>query len=229
MPNDNSTTLRFSAIDRFVVNVGVPAFFVAVGAVLPVLARWMLSWDTALPLKPVVRVVGAIDNPWKIAVNLAIWLVIGVVVAVASYRDAAVVTLTDDEARMTLGDATTTVPRADVAAAFADGARLVLLDDRSRELFRERTQTSKGALAAAFRAHGYPWQDADPYAELFRAWVPGSPDLPPEADQVLSARAGALRHKAADEARDLRKVAESMGYVVRDAGKEQQWRPLVHS
>jgi hypothetical protein len=229
MANERPTVLGFPVIDRLVIYLGVPALFVLVGSALPFVARWMLGWGTALPLRPAFSVVGAIDGGWKVAVNVAIWLVLGLIVAFAAKNESAVVTLTNDRAHFGLGDKATDVARADVAAVFTEGKRLVVLDHESRQVFRERTQASRQVLAAAFREHGYPWQDSDPYDALFRPWTPGAADLPSEVDSVLTARESALKKKAAKEAGELRDVAQKLGYVVRDQGTRQDWRPLVRS
>lgn len=228
MVNERRTVLGFPLADRLVIYLGVPALFVLVGAGLPFLARWMLSWDTALPLKPVFRVVGGIDNPWKVAVNVAIWLIIGLFCAFAAKNESAEATLSDDRLRLGSGDTATTVARDDVAAVFLDGKNLVVLDHESRQRFRDRPQAPAKVLADAFREYGYPWHDTDPHRELFRRWEPGA-DLPPEVDDVLSARESALKKKATKEAVELRRAVEKLGYVVRDDGTTQNWRPLVRS
>jgi hypothetical protein len=119
------------------------------------------------------------------------------------------------------------VPRAEVAAAFLDGKKLVVLDHESRQRVRDTVPVSAADVTRAFRAYGYPWQDADPYADRFREWVPGIPQLPSTVDTVLAARAAALKRKAHREVRSLGEAVQDLGFVVREEGNRQYWRPLV--
>ena len=58
-------------LDRLALSLGFPSLVLLLGLCLPPLARWALGWDTALPVKPVFQLLGAIDKPWEMAVNLA--------------------------------------------------------------------------------------------------------------------------------------------------------------
>jgi hypothetical protein len=224
-----STVLGLPLVDRLVLFVGIPAVVLLVGLAVPPFARWALSWETGLLFRPLFRIAGAIDRPWEVAVNLAIWLAVGAGLAVGAAREAARVTLTPTEVRVDRGGRSERIARSDVAAVFLDGKRLVVLDRESRQVAREPHQARGPVLADAFRAYGYPWQDADPYAALFRRWVPDLPDVPPAVNAVLAAREIALRKKAGTEARELRDAVEKLGFVVRDEGVQQYWRPLVRS
>lgn len=223
------TVLAMPFADRLVMFVGIPALVLLLGLGLPALARWALSWDTALPFKPVFRFVGAIDKPWEIAVNLTIWLLLATVVVFTAARESMRVTVTDAAMRVEKDDQVRTFARDDVSAVFLDGKKLVVLDQRSRQLLRDTHEASRSTLAEGFRRHGYPWYDSDPYTDLFRPWSAGSAELPEMADDVLAARQSALRTKAHPEVRSLAAMLEKMGYVVRDEGARQFWRPLVKS
>lgn len=95
------------------------------------------------------------------------------------------------------------------------------------ELLHVRTELATDRLAAAFRSHGWPWHDDDPWADEFRRWVPGDPALPPSADAVLRARAAMLQADKASDAADLRRELARLGVVVRDVDKAQHWRPAT--
>jgi hypothetical protein len=104
-----------------------------------------------------------------------------------------------------------------------------VLDHRSLPLTRDPNPTSRDRIAAAFRAHGYPWRERDPFAELYRRWQPDAPDLPAPVNAVLAAREAALRKKARSEVRGLSEALHKLGYATRDEGTRQFWRPLVTS
>lgn len=223
------TVLKAPLSDRLALFLGLPGLVLLVGLSLPPLARWMLSWETALPLKPAFWLVSGIDRPWEVAVNLAIWLVLAVVTAFVVVIESLRVTIDDAELRVTKDDDTRTFARDQVSAVFLDGKKLVVLDKRSCQLVRDRHQAPKATIAAGFRQHGYPWHDHDPYADLFRSWVAATPELPAAANDVLAARQSALKNKAHREIHALSAALEKMGYVIRDEGVHQFWRPLVRS
>jgi hypothetical protein len=215
--------------DRIVVLLGVPVAGLLIGLALPPLARWALDWSGGMPMRAVVRVVGAVDRPWEIAVNLAIWLVLGLLVARSALAESARLTVTDSDLRLDRGDWTRTIPRADIDTVFGEGGRLVVLDRESRSVVREPTQAPMAAVAAALRDRGYPWRDEDPYAGLYRRWWTDTPELPESVNKVLAARELALKRKAADEVRELGDAVQRLGFAVRDEGPKQYWRPLVRS
>jgi hypothetical protein len=226
---DPVTRLAPGPVDRLVVQVGIPAAALVIGALLPVVARWALDLSRGLPFKPVFRVVGAVDRPWEVAINLAIWLVVGLGVAYAAMGEQVRLAISDAELRVEGRDLAEAVPRADVADVFLDRGRLVVLDHRSLALVREENPASREAVAAAFREHGYPWRDSDPFAELYQRWRPDTPDLPGPVNAVLAAREVALRKNARRDVRGLSEALHKLGYVARDEGSRQFWRPLVTS
>jgi hypothetical protein len=226
---DGRTVLAHPLADRLVILLGIPAVAVLVGLLLPPFARWLLDLASGLPVRPVFRFIGAVDSPVEVAINLAIWLGLGLIAARNALTGSPMVTVTDTELRVEKDDWIQTVPRADVAAVFLDRGKLVVLDRESHQLVRESVQGPAAAVPPAFRAHRYPWQDADPYADLYRRWVADTPDLPPAANGVLAAREAALKKKAWREIRNLGKAVERLGYAVREEGARQYWRPLVRS
>ena len=224
-----STVLGFLLIDRIALFIGIPALALLFGLLLPPFARWALGFSTGLPVRPVFRVLGAVDQPWEIVVDLAIWLAVGLAIAFSAYQESTTVTLTDADLRLDKGDWHQTIARADVDTVFLDGKKLVVLDRESRQLASEPHRAPGAALERAFRSHGYPWRDADPYAGLYRRWSSNTPDLPPAVNAVLAAREAALRRKAGRDIRDLREAVQKLGFGVRDEGAKQYWRPLVRS
>ena len=226
-PVGGATRLEPGRGARLLTVVGLPVLGLLVGAALPMIARWALDLSRGLPFRPVFRVVGAVDRPWEIAVNLTIWLVVGVAVAYTALGETVRLTVTDDTLRIEQRDRDETIGRADVADVFLDGDRIVVLDHRSLALARDPNPTGRDRVAAAFRAHGYPWRERDPFAGSYRPWQPDSRDLPAPVNAVLAAREVALRKKARTEVRGLSEALHELGYTTRDEGARQFWRPLV--
>jgi hypothetical protein len=221
--------LGLSRGDRLLIWVGFPLVGLAVGWVLPVLARWLLTWPW-VPFGGPLRLVEALDNGFGRVALVGAGLLLALVFAFVAVHETLRVTVADGELRLRLGDTDRTVPRGEISAVFVDGRHLVVLDGESRQVVRERLEGAGGSrVAEAFRAHGYPWLEHDPYAKLFRRWVPDLPDLPGAVNAVLAARAVALKNKSATDAAELRDEVQKLGYTVRDDGATQHWRPLVRS
>lgn len=119
---------------------------------------------------------------------------------------------------------TRTVPRGDVSVAFIEKDKLVLLGRTGRELAREPSHLGAKRLAPAFAAQGIAFSDGDPYADAYRRWVPGSPDVPAAADALFAARHTAIKGGDERDARELRDELARLGFVVRDEQKRQYWR-----
>jgi cysteinyl-tRNA synthetase len=116
-----------------------------------------------------------------------------------------------------------------VATVYRDGKQFVVLDRQSRQLVRETPATPMAAVSDAFKRHHFPWRDVDPHAHLFRPWSLGTGELPDSVNAVLTARQAALKNKSTQQVDELRAAVEKLGYVVRDEGHRQFWRPLVRS
>jgi hypothetical protein len=224
-----ATRLGMPLGDRIVIFLGVPVVGLLIGLALPFVARWALGLSVGLPMRPVFRVVGAVDRPWEIAANLALWLVLGLLVVRSAVIESARLTITDAELRLDRGDWSRTVPRTDIEAAFAAGKRLVVLDRESRQLVNEPVRAQMAAVSDALRVRGYPWHADDPFDGLYRRWWTDTPELPEAVNRVLAARELALKRKAADEVRELGEAVQRLGFAVREEGPKQYWRPLVRS
>ncbi|MFG2128725.1 hypothetical protein ACGFNV_13145 [Streptomyces sp. NPDC048751] len=224
-----ATVLGYPRSDKILILVGMPLAGAVVGLLLPVLAR-QITGLSKLPLRTVAEFVASVEETWQVVAFMAGGLVVGVGFAFVSLSESLTVTLTDARLEAVHDHwGRESHARADVSAVFLDGRTLVVLDHDSRQLVRGTHAAPARQLAAAFRAHGYPWQAGDPYADLFQKWSPGSGALRPEVDAVLTARKEALKHKSGYDVRELTRAVEELGHTVRDSGTEQFWRPLVQS
>ncbi|WP_238015304.1 hypothetical protein KZZ52_49525 [Dactylosporangium sp. AC04546] len=221
--------LGLSRFDRVLLWAGLPVLGALAGWGLPVAARWLLSLPWT-PFAGPLRLVAELDEGLGRYAGMGAGVLLGAVLAFVAVFETLRVTVGDTELRLREGDRTRTVARHDVDAVFVDGSLLVVLDRESRQVVRNKLEgAGKAGVEEAFRAHGYPWQPRDPYAELFRRWVPDLPDLPAAVNAVLAARAVALSKKSAKDATELRDEVQKLGYTVRDDGTTQHWRPLVRS
>ncbi|WP_129842976.1 hypothetical protein [Streptomyces sp. RFCAC02] len=229
-PGDGSgiggTVLGLPRADRAVLVVGGPLLGVLVGAVLPPVADWAVSLPH-VPMRAPLEFAASWRSGWSAVVAGCAGLLAGLGLAVVAVATSLKVTVTDAALSIRRDEDVRAIGRAEVEAVFLDGKRLVVLDGASRHLLREVTEARPADVARAFTAHGYPWLDADPYADLYRRWVPGTPDLPTGAHALLKAREAALGKRAHDDARELREGVEALGFTVREESGRQFWRPLV--
>ncbi|MFI5912926.1 hypothetical protein [Dactylosporangium sp. NPDC051541] len=221
--------LGLSLGDRVLVLVGFPVGGGLAGWVLPVVARWLLTLPW-VPFGGPLRLVRELDSGWGLAWIVGAGVLLGAAAGVVAVQEALRVTVGADSLTVVRGDKRVSIARRDVEAVFVDGKLLVVLDRQSRQLVRDRLDNAGSArVSRTFLELGYPWVAADPYAELFRRWVPDLPDLPAAVNALLTARAKALEAKSGGDAEELRDEVQKLGYTVRDAGSVQHWRPLVKS
>ncbi|GAA1634513.1 YqeB family protein [Actinoplanes couchii] len=223
-----ATVLAFTPFERALVMIGPAALGVLLAVLLPILGRWLSG--VGFPLLGVVwRVLAAVDDWWKVAVQAAIFAVVGALVSVEILRRSTRVTVDADGVRLQTGDRQVTVPRVEIDFVFMERKSLIILDRESRQMFHGEPQADPVPLEKTFLEYGYPWRDDDPFTDLYRPWAPDSGELPVAVEAVLSARALAVRKKAHKEAAELRGSLEKLGYAIRDDGDRQLWRPLVRS
>ena len=228
-PPPGSAVLGLPLAERLLTVIGAPALGLAVGFFLPRVAGWAVSSLPWMPFEGPLRLIASLQGSWVAVAFLVAGGVLGLGVAYAAIAESLKVTVSGAEIRVARDETARTIARADVDAVFLDGKALVVLDPESRQLLREKHESTAAEVQRAFRAYGYPWVEGDPYADLYRRWVPDTPDLPGTANAVLAAREVMLKKKSAKDVAELRDEVEKLGFVVRDDGIRQYWRPLVRS
>jgi len=224
------TVIGHSRTDKVVLFGGLPLAGLALGYFLPRIADWAArqKW---VPFQGPLELIAGWDGWWVVVVCMVVGLLGGALLAAIALDDTLKVTITNESVEFEKNEKTVTVPRHKVATAFLDGKEIVLLDATTRELAREKHDqfTSESPkIAAAFRAHGYPWSDGgDPHEHRYRRWVEDEPELPPGANAVLKARAKSFGDgdKGKADLRELREEVAKLGYTVKDKDKKQYWRP----
>ncbi|MFD3512544.1 hypothetical protein [Streptomyces sp. NPDC058657] len=140
---------------------GFPAAGLGLGFALPPVARW-LDGMSLLPLGNVFAFVGDMEATWQAATFALAMTLLGLLAAFVAVADSVKVTLDGDTLGIEFGDRQKplSLRRERVAAVLVEGKDLVVLDSAGRPLARAPHRASRTALAQAFRAHGYPWQDS---------------------------------------------------------------------
>lgn len=220
--------MTFLGITR-IGRVGLVAGFAVAGSALGRLLPWLVQRALDLPVVPfrgLLRLIDSAPDPWLWLGATALGLLAGTWLGVVAVLESLAVTLTDGQVQLQLqiNRTTRSFDRSRIGSVFLDGKQLVLLDPDTTELAREKSDSSAQELAEAFRTHGYPWTDADPFLARYRLWVPELPGLPDGANALLAARARARQKKRTDEVVELRRELGRLRVAVRDDGPSQYWR-----
>lgn len=223
------TRVGFSTVEYVGAIITIALVGTAIGAVLPHAADWIneQTWPKRYVLADKVA---DWDSTTTAIVGFLLACVAATIVAKDMFKESFKLTVRDDGIEASADEMSAEIPRAKVHSVFLDGKDLVIQDASSRELLREgfSETTSDRKVRKAFAVHGYPWKQGDPRGDKFVRWIDGSPDVPAALNAVLRARQTVLKSDEIDknEARELRAEAAKLGYVVRNHGAQQSWRPI---
>lgn len=193
------------------------------GFAAPPVSRWAVDTLPAVPGP--LEIIAEFTTAWSVPILTILGLAAGIALAVVAIGESLAVTVDSDGVRLRQDDKELYVPRAKVHAVFRDGNDLILLDSSERELARRDADDLKmSAISAAFRDHGYPWTDTDPYDGAFTPWIDGHPDLDDDSHALLRRRRSALADAESDAAADLHDRLQVKGVIVRDRKKQQEYR-----
>jgi hypothetical protein len=211
---------------RVLLWLGLPALGAGAGWLLAAATGWIASLEWA-PMRGLFELVDSLPDPLVGIGGPLLGAGAGLVLVLAWEAERLTVTASDDVVTLTRDRTVRRIARAELGAVFRDGQQLVLLDRDGAELAREQSDLDIRPLAEAFRAHGYPWRDDDPYRDAFRRWLPEQPELPAGANAILKARQRALEQKDRADAAELRRELARLGVVVREERTRQYWRPAT--
>ncbi|MFI5936381.1 hypothetical protein [Actinoplanes sp. NPDC051494] len=198
----------------------IPGAGAALGWVVHELPAWVLRIPFA-PMKGPFRLAARLPEPEATLGAMAAGAVLGLVLAHLVDKESLTVKVTSTEVVLVRPGVRHVLPRHTVAAAYSERDHVVLLASTGKELAREPSHLGRQRLAALF---GPIWSEADPYANSYLRWVPGSPDLPAGVQALFAARQRALDKGDTDDARQLRGDLGRLGFVVRDEKKRQHFR-----
>lgn len=217
----SATLLRIHRAVPAGLGLAVLVIGVLLGFAAPSAARWL---DDALERSPlpspgVFGVIGNLPLTWSIPIFAALGLVAGAALAFVTIRESLALTIADDHAEYQQEGHTGWIERSEVASAHLDGKELVLL--RPGGSLRARfvaDALDPKKLASAMRAHGWRWEDSDPYADKYEPWVDGRPGFAPHEHALLRKRQETSSKAQARQSAD-QELSEH-GLVVRLQGKQ---------
>jgi len=198
----------------------LPAAGAGIGWVVHQVPGWVLRIPF-IPMRGPFKLADRLPEPESTVVALLLGVAGALVLAYLVDRESLTVRMSGSQVVLTRPGGSRTVSRADLAVAYREGDHLVLLGRTGRELARETSHLSPRKLAALF---GGAWSDHDPYADAYRRWVPGLPEVAAEPEAIFVARQKALDSGDSDDAKELRAELGRLGFVVRDEKKRQSFR-----
>jgi hypothetical protein len=191
---------------------------------------WLLKllaklWESLywLPFPELVRTAAVLREPYATIVVVAAGVGLGLRLAYRDHRKRPELTVTADAASFKrAGKLVSEIPRTGVTAVFHDLNHLHFLSGRA-EVGRFVCELDIDEIKEAFLAHGWPWQDQDPYLAEYQAGK--HPDTAVNA--LLVKRRRVLARKDYWGAVEIRTAIGRLGVVVRDTKNEQQlWRDV---
>lgn len=228
MPGDHDdakllTEVRHGAAAAVAVWAGLPLVGAVAGYFLPRLLTWVAGLGWA-PFQGPVRFLADLPQPWLGVGAVVAGALGGLLLAATLHDEALSVTVTGGQVVLRRGRTEVVLDRTEVAEAWTEDDHLVLLSADGRELARQPSMLPAGRLQAALESTGVRWHRADPYADAYRRWVPGTPGLPAGADALLTARAKAIGRGDGGDGEELRAELARLGVVVRDRERRQHVR-----
>lgn len=135
-------------------------FGLGLGFALPWLLQNASQWP--IPYFNVLEIIGSIDSPLMAIGRPVVLGLVGLVFAFFITHEAAKLTITDEQIRITEGDDSRIVEREQVAGVYRRGSKVRIESPAGRVLFDDDVEGGKTAIAAAFLRHGYPWETVAP-------------------------------------------------------------------
>ena len=221
-----ATVISLTTGERVIVLIIPPAIGLILGYFIPAIADWAagLPW---FPFQGPLKLIAFIQAKWVTIVTTFLGLIVGIWLASKAIHESLVISVSDDEVILKIGDSDQHYSKPDIASVFIDDKMLVLLGNAGQELAREPYESTPRNIADTFVKHDYPWaSDGDPYEAEYRLWVDHTPELAPAVNALMRYREQALLKKDMNSAKEMLREASKLGIMVRNKGKLQYWRSL---
>ncbi|MCP2252885.1 hypothetical protein LY13_001629 [Prauserella aidingensis] len=201
-----------ASADESGTDVHIPAVIPALVITVPVAVGALLGFaggplirglTTVLDGTPVgapgwLHLLGGLSPGWSVAVMTGLGVVVGVVLALYTYREALSLRVFDDHVESEVEGREGWVERATTTAVFHGRPALVFLRrDAAPVRLSGAQDLREGDLRSAFERHDWPWRDGDPYADEYERWVDGRPGFTADEHTLLRRRFEAGKDDAA--------------------------------
>ncbi len=159
-----STTLRMDLATRVTVWIACGVLGTGLGLILPWLLRHASTWP--IPFIDYLKFLGSFDTPAMVFGRPALLALVGLVVAFLITHESPELTISAEEILIKEGDDTRRILRDAVSGVYRRDGKIRIESATGRVLFEGAVEGRKLVVAAAFRAHGYPWEGADVSEQL---------------------------------------------------------------
>jgi hypothetical protein len=148
----------FDTAGRWIVLGLFGAVGAALGALLPVVARWVSELPWA-PFQGPLELIGSFDQAWLTWGRPGIGLVAGLLFAAWTIADSPVLDVDATHVRVRRGGKVERVlERTKVDSVHRHRGKVVIESAQGRTLFEGDVEGDRSAIRDAFVSHGYPWE-----------------------------------------------------------------------
>lgn len=222
---NNETVLGLTKGDKAILITFPPILGAVLGWFVPTIAGWLVKVPF-IPFEGPLEWIATLEGNWIPIIGMVVGVIAGIIFTLYAFHETLKITITDSEVKLEMKEKVETIKQKDITAIFIEEKHLTLLGVHGAELYRELTDSKKDLVEDAFKYHGYPWVDKDPFENSYLRWVAEHPDFPSHVNTLLSARERALENDEPEEAEILRKDLADLGVVIRDKDKRQYVRRI---
>jgi len=154
--DERETVLQMDAGTKVFLWCALGLAGVGLGLILP----WLLSWAAKLPIPfvDVLTFLGSLDAPFMVIGRPAVLGVVGLLIAFVITHESAILRVSNEQVVVVQGDDQRIIARSQVAGVRQRGGKVKIEAAEGRVLFEDDVEGGRAAIAAAFQAHGYPWE-----------------------------------------------------------------------
>lgn len=195
-----------------------------IGWFLPSIAKWVagLAW---FPWQGPFTLIADTEHITAI-VAAVIGVILAILFVLSTYGEMLTLVVDDESVTYEINGEEERFLRSDIEAILHDGKYWVTLGPGGVPLAQEKSDLPLEKVREELQRRGFPWRDADPYADEWLLWLPGNDAVPQGANAVFEARKTAKKKDNLVEVRKYNKELRKLGIAVRDDKADQYWRPL---
>lgn len=219
----NETVLGLSKVDKGIIIIFPPIIGALIGWFIPTISGWLIKIPF-IPFDGIFQWVASLGGTLVSIIGLSLGIIAGIIFTMYAFTESLKITVSDLDVKLLIKEDTKVIDKEDISAVFISGKNLIILSADGMELYHEKCESKKEKVEEAFKHHGYPWSDKDPYDNEYFRWVEDHSDITPHINVLLSARERSLKNAETEEAEVLRKDLSRLGVIIRDEGKRQYIR-----
>ncbi|MBU8568226.1 hypothetical protein KM914_17730 [Virgibacillus pantothenticus] len=223
MNHNKETVLGLKKLDKVFIIVLPVIIGGVLGWYIPAIADWLLTLPF-IPMEGLLEKIVSFDRFLVSVIASVIGIILGFAFSWYVFYETLKIQISEQEVQLYIRNTQQVIKKGDITAVFMEQKQLVIQDLDGNESFREVSDIEVERVEEAFREHGYPWCDEDPYLHEFRKWELGNSVFPSEINSILYERLKAIREDEEKQANLLKQDLNKLGVVVKDRKTEQYVR-----